>query len=261
MHSTDASGNTAAKTSNNARAENRDSDAVIALDDIGFRWPGQSAPTLQLAQFRIARHEQVFLSGPSGSGKSTLLALIGGIVLPQSGRVRLLGEDMRALSASARDRFRVDHIGFIFQQFNLIPYLSMLDNVLLPCQFSSYRRTRALAQGKTLRAAAASLLESLDLAPALWDRPATQLSIGQQQRAAAARALIGRPEIIIADEPTSALDADRQQAFLDLVQRECEQAGASLLFVSHDHRLAQRFTRRLALDEINRATPIDESAA
>lgn len=230
-----------------------DGSAVIELDDIDFRWPGQAASTLQMPHFRVGKRDQVFLSGPSGSGKSTLLALIGGIVLPQSGRVRLLEQDMRTLSASARDRFRVDHIGFIFQQFNLIPYLSMLDNVLLPCQFSTYRRERALAQGQSLRTAAAALLESLDLAPALWDRSATQLSIGQQQRVAAARALIGRPEIIVADEPTSALDADRQQGFLDLVQRECEQAAASLLFVSHDQRLAQRFTHRIALDEINRA--------
>jgi putative ABC transport system ATP-binding protein len=234
------------------------SDAVIELDGIRFNWPGQAAPTLQLAHFSVGRRDQVFMSGPSGSGKSTLLALIGGIVLPQAGRVRLLGDDMRALSASGRDRFRVDHIGFIFQQFNLIPYLSILDNVLLPCQFSAYRRQRALAQGKTMRAAAAALLDSLDLAPALWERPATQLSIGQQQRVAAARALIGRPEIIVADEPTSALDADRQQGFLDLVQRECEQAGASLLFVSHDQRLAQRFTHRVALDAINSAHPDTE---
>jgi putative ABC transport system ATP-binding protein len=236
-------------------------DIVIELDRIGFTWPGQSAATLQMTHFSVARRDQVFLSGPSGSGKSTLLALIGGIILPQSGQVRLLGQDMRTLSASARDRFRVDHIGFIFQQFNLIPYLSILDNVLLPCQFSAYRRERARAQGATLRDAAASLLRHLDLAPALWDRPATQLSIGQQQRVAAARALIGRPEIIVADEPTSALDADRQQGFLDLVQRECEQAEASLLFVSHDQRLAQRFTHRVALNEINSAAIPAESAA
>ena len=237
------------------------SDAVIELDDVSFSWPGHAAPTLQLAHFSVGCRDQVFMSGPSGSGKSTLLALIGGIVLPQSGRVRLLGHDMRTLSASGRDRFRVDHIGFIFQQFNLIPYLSILDNVLLPCQFSTYRRQRALAQGKTLLAAAASLLDSLDLAPALWSRPATQLSIGQQQRVAAARALIGRPEIVVADEPTSALDADRQQGFLDLVQRESGQAGSSLLFVSHDQRLAQRFTHRVALDAINRASVDTEGGA
>lgn len=228
-------------------------DPVIALDNIRFNWPGQKTPALQLAQFSVARGAQVFMSGPSGSGKSTLLALVGGIVLPQAGQVRILGHAMHDMSAARRDRFRVDHIGFIFQQFNLVPYLSILDNVLLPCQFSAYRRARALAQGDSLQAAAQGLLASLDLAPSLWQRPATQLSIGQQQRVAAARALIGRPEIIVADEPTSALDADRQQGFLDLVQRECRQAQSSLLFVSHDHRLAQQFTHRVALETLNTA--------
>jgi putative ABC transport system ATP-binding protein len=235
-------------------------DPVIELENIRFNWPGQKQPVLQLAHFSVERGAQVFMSGPSGSGKSTLLALIGGIVLAQTGQVRVLGHALHALSAARRDRFRVDHIGFIFQQFNLIPYLSILDNVLLPCQFSSYRRQRALAQGKTLQAAAESLLDSLDLSPALWHRPATQLSIGQQQRVAAARALIGQPEIIVADEPTSALDADRQQGFLDLVQQECRQAQSSLLFVSHDHRLAQHFTHRVALEVINQAAVPNEAA-
>lgn len=228
-------------------------DTVIALDNISYSWPGQKAPALQLAQFSVRRGDQVFMSGPSGSGKSTLLALVGGIVLPQAGEVRILGHALHGMTAARRDRFRVDHIGFIFQQFNLIPYLSLLDNVLLPCQFSAYRRDRALAQGDSLQAAAKGLLSALDLAPSLWHRPATQLSIGQQQRAAAARALIGRPEIIVADEPTSALDADRQQGFLDLVQRQCRQTQSSLLFVSHDHRLAQQFTHRVALESLNTA--------
>ncbi|WP_050476778.1 ABC transporter ATP-binding protein [Herbaspirillum rhizosphaerae] len=236
------------------------SDAAIALRDISFTWPGQKTPTLALDRFDVQAHEQVFVSGPSGSGKSTLLALIGGIASPQSGSVAILGQSLDGLPASRRDRFRVDHIGFIFQQFNLIPYLSILDNVLLPCQFSAYRRERALAQGQDLHAAAHSLLRSLDLAPDLWTRAVTQLSIGQQQRVAAARALIGRPEIVVADEPTSALDSDRQQAFLDLIQHECEQAGASLVFVSHDQRLAERFHRRIALNDINRCAAVEESA-
>lgn len=232
-------------------------DAAIALRDISFAWPGQTAPTLTIDEFSVAACEHVFVSGPSGSGKSTLLALIGGIIVPGRGSVGILGTSLQQLPAARRDRFRVDHVGFIFQQFNLIPYLSILDNVMLPCQFSTYRRQRALAQGLDLHSAAESLLRSLDLAPALWSRPVTQLSIGQQQRVAAARALIGRPEIVVADEPTSALDSNRQQAFLDLVQHECEQAGASLIFVSHDLRLAERFTRRVALDQINRAAVED----
>ena len=234
--------------------------AAIALRDISFSWPGQAAPTLALDLFEVLPHEQVFVSGPSGSGKSTLLGLIGGINTPQAGQVAILGQTLDTLAGSQRDRFRVDHIGFIFQQFNLIPYLSILDNVLLPCRFSAYRRERALAQGKDLLAAAQSLLRTLDLAPSLWTRAVTQLSIGQQQRVAAARALIGRPEIVVADEPTSALDSDRQQAFLDLIQHECQQAGASLVFVSHDQRLAERFHRRVALDQINRCAQNEEAA-
>ncbi|MGZ9713353.1 ABC transporter ATP-binding protein [Glaciimonas sp. GNP009] len=236
------------------------SEVVIKLDDVSFSWPGQSVPTLQMDALKVDRQDQVFIAGPSGSGKSTLLALIGGIVVPQRGTITILDTELHSISASARDQFRVDHIGFIFQQFNLIPYLSILDNVLLPCHFSRYRRQRTLAQGTTLRSAAESLLESLDLAPSLWRKPVTQLSIGQQQRVAAARALIGQPEIIVADEPTSALDADRQQRFLDLMQRECEQARSTLLFVSHDQRLASRFSHRLALNELNHAAHLEDQA-
>ncbi|WDZ97594.1 ABC transporter ATP-binding protein [Herbaspirillum sp. WKF16] len=234
--------------------------AAIHLRGLSFTWPGQSQPALALDELRVAPREHVFVSGPSGSGKSTLLAAIGGIVAPQAGSVEVLGQALQALPAARRDRFRVDHIGFIFQQFNLLPYLSIVDNVLLPCQFSAYRKARALGQGGNLRDAAQALLRALDLAPALWTRPATQLSIGQQQRVAAARALIGRPEIIVADEPTSALDSDRQQAFLDLLRRECDQGDSALVFVSHDLRLAERFHRRIALEQLNRAAAPGEAA-
>lgn len=228
--------------------------AAIELRALSFTWPGQSQPALALDHLRIEAREQVFVSGPSGSGKSTLLATIGGILQPQAGSVEVLGQPLHAWPAARRDRFRVDHVGFIFQQFNLLPYLSIIDNVLLPCQFSAYRKARALQQGGELHAVAQSLLGSLDLAPNLWGRPVTQLSIGQQQRVAAARALIGRPEIIVADEPTSALDSDRQQAFLDLLRHECEHGGSALVFVSHDQRLAERFDRRIALAELNHAS-------
>ncbi|KAF1046455.1 MAG: ABC transporter ATP-binding protein YtrE [Herbaspirillum frisingense] len=234
--------------------------AAIHLRDISFTWPGQPHPALALDQLRVEAQEHVFISGPSGSGKSTLLAAIGGIIAPQEGSVEVLGQALQGLPAARRDRFRVDHIGFIFQQFNLLPYLSITDNVLLPCQFSAYRKERALQQGGNLQETAQALLAALDLAPALWTRPATQLSIGQQQRVAAARALIGRPEIIVADEPTSALDSDRQQAFLDLLQRECGHGGSALVFVSHDLRLAERFHRRVALEQINRAARAGETA-
>jgi putative ABC transport system ATP-binding protein len=155
---------------------------------------------------------------------------------------------MIKLSGRARDRLRADSIGFLFQQFNLLPWLPAIDNVLLPCTFSARRRQRA----GNPREEAARLLTHLDLSPDLWHQPAAELSVGQQQRVAAARALIGKPEILIADEPTSALDAPRQQIFVDLLLREATEAGATLLFVSHDERLAAHFGRKLALADINR---------
>lgn len=223
--------------------------AAIRIDDLIFRWPKQTKACLDIDRFSIAAGESVFLHGPSGSGKSTLLGLLGGIALPQRGAVEVFGASLNALSAKARDRLRADRIGFIFQQFNLLPWLSALDNVLLPCTFSARRKDRA---GQP-RQEAERLFEHLDLATDLWHKPAAELSVGQQQRVAAARALIGRPEILIADEPTSALDAPRQQLFVDLLLKETAEAGAALLFVSHDARLAGHFDRQVALAVINRA--------
>jgi putative ABC transport system ATP-binding protein len=221
---------------------------ALRIADLVYRWPGQTTACLDIPRLELAAGERVFLHGPSGSGKSTLLGLLGGVAVPQAGRIELLGQDLTQLGSHARDRFRADHIGFLFQQFNLLPWLSALDNVLLPCTFSARRKGRA-EPGP--RAAAAALLTQLDLDPALWNKPAAELSVGQQQRVAAARALIGRPKILIADEPTSALDAERQQIFIDLLLRESASVGASLIFVSHDRRLAAHFDRTVALAEIN----------
>jgi putative ABC transport system ATP-binding protein len=224
---------------------------AVRLTELRYAWPGQR-PCLDIAGFTVAAGESVFVHGESGSGKSTLLALLGGVLLPQAGSVNILGTELTGLSAGSRDRFRVDHTGFIFQQFNLIPYLSMQDNVLLPCRFSARRRSRALARSATLADEVKRLLTELDLDESLWRRPVTQLSVGQQQRVAAARALIGAPELVIADEPTSALDAARQAAFLDLLARECALAGATLIFVSHDARLASHCARSVALADLQR---------
>ncbi len=221
---------------------------AIKVTDLVFRWPRQPA-CLDIPDFELAAGERVFLHGASGSGKSTLLGLLGGIALPERGSITLLDRDMTRLGGHARDRLRADSIGFLFQQFNLLPWLSALDNVLLPCTFSARRKARAgKAQDEAER-----LLTHLDLVPALWRKPAAELSVGQQQRVAAARALIGRPEILIADEPTSALDAPRQQIFVDLLLAEAAAADAALLFVSHDQRLAAHFDRSVALADINRA--------
>lgn len=234
-------------------------ETVVHIENLMFRYPGAPA-CLDIRELRAEAGERLFLFGPSGSGKSTLLGLLGGVLSPERGTIRLLGHELTQMSASGRDCFRADHIGFIFQQFNLIPYLSAMDNVLLSCRFSARRRNRALAAGGTLHGEAARLLGHLDIAPELHRRAAVQLSVGQQQRVAAARALIGLPGIVIADEPTSALDAERQSAFLELLSRECGSAGATLLFVSHDRRLAAGFDREIALPDINRARTETEAA-
>jgi putative ABC transport system ATP-binding protein len=222
---------------------------VIAVDALRFRWPGTETDALDIAALAIEAGNAVFLHGPSGCGKSTLLGLLAGVLVPTHGRISLLGTDWAAMSGARRDAFRADHVGYIFQQFNLLPYLSVIDNVLLPCRFSGLRAQRAGA----IVGAAESLLARVGLARPLWSRPAAQLSVGQQQRVAAARALIGTPELVIADEPTSALDAPLRDGFMDLLLGECRAAGSTLVFVSHDERLASRFDRRLSLPEINRA--------
>lgn len=225
---------------------------LIALSHLGFSWPGQPE-LLDIAEFHLNRGESLFLKGPSGSGKTTLLGLLGGVQKPARGSIRLLGTDLGMLSAGARDRFRVDHTGYIFQQFNLLPFLSVRENVELPCRFSRLRAERARQRHGSVDRAAAALLAHLGLREELLERRADALSIGQQQRVAAARALIGQPELVIADEPTSALDTDSREAFLDLLFAECRDAGSSLLFVSHDQSLARLFDRSLSLAELNRA--------
>ena len=222
---------------------------MIAVDALRFRWPGAETDALDIAALAIEAASAVFLHGPSGCGKSTLLGLLAGVLVPSGGRISLLGTDWAAMSGARRDAFRADHVGYIFQQFNLLPYLSVIDNVLLPCRFSALRAQRAGASV----GAAESLLARVGLARPLWSRPAARLSVGQQQRVAAARALIGAPELVIADEPTSALDAPLRDGFMDLLLGECRTAGSTLVFVSHDERLASRFDRRLSLPEINRA--------
>jgi putative ABC transport system ATP-binding protein len=226
----------------------------VCLRELRFQWPGQERPVIDSPFFSVRPGERVFIKGPSGSGKSTLLSLIAGILRPDSGSVWVNGTCLSALGGSARDRFRGERIGFIFQQFNLIPYLSILENVLIPCRFSAKRRSRAEEQAGSALLAAKNLLEQLDLPPSLWNRQVTRLSVGQQQRVAAARALIGGPAMVMADEPTSSLDADHRKVFLRLLLEECRSAGSTLLFVSHDHSLADEFSISVKLAELNRAS-------
>jgi len=221
---------------------------MVELQGLRFRWPGAPRDLLAIDALVVEAGETVFLHGPSGCGKSTLLGLLAGVLRATAGRVTVNGDDWGATPAWRRDALRADSVGYVFQQFNLLPYLSVLDNVLLPCRFSPARAGRA----GDVHAAAARLLQRVELDRALWPRPAEALSVGQQQRVAAARALLGRPALLIADEPTSALDAAVRDDFMDLLLQQCRDSASTLVFVSHDERLAARFDERLSLPRLNR---------
>ena len=222
---------------------------MLQIRNLRFAWP-DAADCVAIDTLDVAAGRTLFLHGPSGCGKSTLLGLMAGVLQAQQGTVSLLGQPWSALAAGRRDAWRADHVGVIFQQFNLLPYLTVLDNALLPCRFSAVRAARCAG---TPASAAQVLLQRMGLTDELWGRRADALSVGQQQRVAAARALLGAPELVIADEPTSALDTALRDGFMDLLLGACADNGSTLVFVSHDERLAARFDERLSLPTLNRA--------
>lgn len=219
-----------------------DSDQLaVELKDIRFAW--ESEAVLVLDSFEVKRGEKLFVGGPSGCGKSSLLSLLSGVTLTLSGSAEILGNDLSAMSDAQRDVYRADHVGYIFQMFNLIPFLTVLENVTLPLRFSKRRSARVSDPENEGR----RLLRHLGMEK-FTERRVIDLSVGQQQRVAAARALIGSPEIVLADEPTSALDATNAGAFIELLFQECDRAGSTLIFVSHDPSLAERFDRKILLE-------------
>ena len=197
---------------------------LLSIRSLRHRWPGAPADTLDLPALDLAPAEAVFLHGPSGCGKSTLLSLMAGVLVADRGEVALLGQDWRRRSAARRDRLRADHVGYIFQQFNLLPYLSVMDNVRLPLRFSARRAQRAAADEP------ARLLARLGLGEALWRRPA------------------------------SALDEVARDRFMVLLRQACQEAGSALVMVSHDARLAAGFDRDLDLPALNRAAGAEAAA-
>lgn len=229
---------------------------VLLIKELRFKWDKKEPWVIDIPFFSLAEKESIFLKGASGSGKSSLLSLLAGINKPNEGQLSILGTELTALKSYQRDRFRADHIGYIFQQFNLLPYLSVLDNITLPCHFSKRRKAKVIRKdktGQTLNKEAKRLLDALALPKNIDKKPVTSLSIGQQQRVAAARALIGKPALLLADEPTSALDTDARQAFIYLLMKETELAGSNLIFVSHDKGLESFFDRSLSLTDLNKA--------
>jgi putative ABC transport system ATP-binding protein len=229
--------------------------SAISIKNLFFQFSNDSRSfALKIRSLEIGRGERVALVGPSGSGKSTLLGLICGVLVPSDGSICVLGHQLEKMSSRQRDRFRADTLGVIFQQFNLLPYLSVMDNVALALEFSHQHRLGSSEKQEKVRRLLDSLgLKGVDMA----EKKASQLSVGQQQRVAAARAFIGAPPLIIADEPTSALDEDRQSEFLDLLFSQQQQNGSTLLMVTHDRRVAEQFDRVLNIMDVCDLTAIE----
>ncbi|SFS10421.1 putative ABC transport system ATP-binding protein [Granulicella pectinivorans] len=219
---------------------------AVRIENVHFAYT-PAKPILSIPSLVLPTGLRTFLHGPSGSGKTTLLSLISGVLTPQQGSVQVLGQELTRLSSGKRDTLRGASIGYIFQTFNLIPYLTVAENIAIPCRLHPERRARIAGN---LHEEVARIARRLDLHAHL-DAPVTRLSTGQQQRVAIARAVIGSPPLIIADEPTSSLDTDRRDDFLNLLDEVLQ--GATLLFVSHDLSLASHFDQTLSLRTLNEA--------
>lgn len=226
--------------------------SAISIHDLKYTWPAADAPLLHVAELTVEAGESVFLKGASGSGKSTLLSLLAGTLVANAGSIEVLGSSLNTMGSRQRDRFRAEHIGIVFQQFNLIPFLTVLGNLRLAARFA--KRAQEFSEGR-----AVELLESLNLDPSLKNRRADQLSVGQQQRVAIARAIINEPEVLLADEPTSALDADAKDQFMELLLSIRETTGCAMLFASHDDALSTAFDRKVSLAQINTAQEVSTS--
>ena len=193
--------------------------------------------SLNVAELIVEKREKVAIIGPSGSGKTTLLNLIAGIFTPNAGMIRVGDVLINDLNDSRRRDFRITHMGFVFQDFELLDYLNVLDNILHP-----YRITGALKLDKSVKRRAALLAEEMGIGDKL-KRKANDLSQGEKQRAAICRALLPQPELVLADEATGNLDPDNKNRIMDLLFRSIEDHGATLLAVTHDHELLKRFDR------------------
>ena len=210
---------------------------------------GTSSTIIDVPAFELEPAQQLALRGESGSGKTTFLNLIAGILVPDAGRITIGGDDITTRSEATRDTLRATCLGYVFQTFNLLQGYTALENVEL-----------AMMLGRGLdRANARTLLEQVGLANRLHYRPA-QLSVGQQQRVAVARALANHPQLVLADEPTGNLDATNAQTSLTLLRELCASNGAALLIVSHDPFVLDQFDERREFADINRASQQAEAA-
>lgn len=221
---------------------------MIEIKNLKFKYVNQKTLTLNISHFQMKKNEKVFLFGPSGCGKTTFLEALAGVIQPQQGQILIGGQDIVPLSQPEKDQVRGLQMGYIFQNFNLIPYLNAQENILLPLKLIPEKITAA---GITdVQSDLKNITHKLGIEN-LLNKNVTELSVGQQQRVAAARALIGRPQIILADEPTSALDFDHREKFVQLLFEMANQQQTAILFVSHDRSLQNLFDRSVQFSEMN----------
>jgi putative ABC transport system ATP-binding protein len=212
-----------------------------------FHEPGGGRlPILDIEEFAVEAGEQAVLLGRSGCGKTTLLHVIAGISTPDSGEVRIDGRDMTQLDEAGRDRLRAETIGYVFQSFNLLSGFTALENVLLGLAFGQGRRDATRAR---------DLLGRVGLSHRHRHKPA-ELSVGEQQRVAVARALANRPRLLLADEPTASVDSRHQQTVIDLIRQTCEEEGVALLLVTHAPEVAAQFERAVHLENLNKVAAL-----
>ena len=216
-------------------------DPTIDIHDFHFAYSDEAFVRIRIPRWQLMPGESAFLSGESGSGKSTLLKLLAGLE-QGAGELQVCGHNLSTMTARKRDRLRADNLGIVFQQLNLVPYLSALENVLLAAAIAGHTNQQT-------RARAAYLLDRVGLGSTDQKKSGNSLSVGQQQRVAIARALINKPKLLLMDEPTSALDRNNAITFMQLLFESLQETRPSLLFVSHDPTLADGFTHHLSMSD------------
>lgn len=224
---------------------------IDAINISALKFAYNTQLILDIEAFHLPQQSHIFIYGRSGSGKSTLLNLLSGISKPQQGSIHILGQNLQQLNAGKRDKFRAQNIGVVFQEFNLIPYLSIWQNIAIGAHFGGQNQAQCQQHAREIFA-------QLELSEQLLSQKINTLSVGQRQRVAIARALINHPKLLIADEPTSALDSQLRDQFMTLLLNCCQKFAASLLFVSHDLSLQKYFSQHLDLAQINRANQATE---
>ena len=221
-------------------------DSIVKIESLRFQWSKNNNFKIFVPKLEVGRGKKVLFLGESGSGKTTLLSLICGFLEPLSGSITINDKIISDLTSTNKDAYRSDNIGIIFQQFNLLPYANVIDNIILPLYFSKQRSKKV----ENKINAAMNLCDQLRLPESILNQKASNLSVGQQQRVAVARALIGSPSIIVADEPTSSLDTEAQELFLDLMFDQISKNSSTLLMVSHDKSLTNYFDQVIDINEI-----------